>query len=112
MADVQPDTANQSTLFPTSDDARSHAGIVDRLLTFDRRRAGIPGEHLMTAAVGGWLLRSALRRRSPMAMVLSIVAGGLLLARSASGRDGLARFTQATRNGLPKEALQRPLDNA
>lgn len=95
MPAAQPDTATQSTLFPTSNDARPNAGIFERLLTFDRQRPGIPGEHLMAAAVGGWLLRSALRRRSPIAMALSIVAGGLLLARSASGRDGLARFTRA-----------------
>lgn len=65
--------------------------VFNRLREMDRRRAGIPGEHFLVAALGTSLLNAA-RRRSGVGRLLSLVAGGALLARAASGRDGLARL--------------------
>jgi len=74
--------------------------LVSRIRAFDRQRASFPGEHLIVAAVGSSLLRSALRRRTGVGRVLALVAGGALLARAASGRDGLARLARG-RRALP-----------
>lgn len=93
MPDQIPVVADERPLFPSTEQPPQRSAF-KRLVEFDQQRPGIPGEHLMTAAVGGWLLKSALRRGSPMSRLFKIVAGGLLLARSASGRDGLARFTR------------------
>ena len=92
-----PDTSMEAktpAIFPSSENniTTNGRGPLTRLIEFDRQRPGIPGEHLMTAALGGWLMRSAARRRSMMGRVLSMAAGGLLLARAASGRDGVRRF--------------------
>jgi uncharacterized membrane protein len=65
--------------------------LFNRLRDFDRRRPGFPGEHFIVAALGTSLLNSARRRRG-VGRVLATVAGGALLARAASGRDGLARL--------------------
>jgi uncharacterized membrane protein len=67
--------------------------LVSRIRAFDQRRASFPGEHLIVAAVGSSLLRSA-ARRGGAGRVLALLAGGALLARAASGRDGLARLAR------------------
>lgn len=59
---------------------------------YDRSRRGFPGEHLGTASLGLGLLRAAGRRKSFLGRVASVVAGGALLYRAASGRKGLKRF--------------------
>jgi uncharacterized membrane protein len=66
--------------------------LVSRIRAYDQRRPSFPGEHLIVAAIGSSLLRSAMRRRSGVGRLLALVAGGALLARAASGRDGLARL--------------------
>lgn len=96
MTDLQPTAREYRSPFPSSSDEAPRQNALSRLIEFDRTRPGFPGEHLAVAAVGGWLVRSALRRRSRLAMLLSVVAGGLLLARAASGRDGLARLKRGT----------------
>ena len=65
--------------------------LLNRIREFDRRRPSFPGEHLIVAAVASCLLISARRRRGA-GRVLAVLAGGALLARAASGRDGLARL--------------------
>ena len=67
--------------------------ILSRLRAFDRRRPGFPGEHFIVAAIGTSLLNSA-RRRGGIGRLVATLAGGALLARAASGRDGLARLKQ------------------
>jgi len=67
--------------------------ILNKIREFDQRRPSFPGEHFMVAAVGSSLLRSAVRRRG-LGRVLALLAGGALLFRAASGRDGLARLSQ------------------
>lgn len=76
-----------------SDDMRP-ASLLRRVRNYDRQRAGVPGEHWMTAAAGAWLLRAAARRRSVAGGLLFAAAGIALLVRAASGRDGLAALRQ------------------
>jgi uncharacterized membrane protein len=67
--------------------------LLNQIREFDQRRPSFPGEHFVVAAVGSSLLRSALRRRG-LGRALALLAGGALLVRAASGRDGLARLSQ------------------
>lgn len=62
-----------------------------RLKGADTARKSMPGEHLLTAGVGMWLLSSA-KKKPFLARNITRAIGLALLARSASGRDGLARF--------------------
>ena len=70
--------------------------LLNRLKEFDQRRPNFPGEHLIVATVGASLLRSA-ARRSPAGRLLSLLVGGALMARAASGRGGVARLAQLFR---------------
>lgn len=69
--------------------------IIQRIRDFDQRRPSIPGEHFIVGAVGSMLLNSA-RRRTGLGRILALVAGGALLARAASGRDGVARLARTS----------------
>ena len=69
------------------------ANLFSRIRAYDQRRASFPGEHLIVAAIGSSLLRSA-ARRGGLGRVVALLAGGALLARAASGRDGLARIAR------------------
>ena len=70
--------------------------LFSRIRQFDRQRRGWPGEHMVVAAAGSLLLRSAARRRG-LGRMLALAAGSALLARAASGRDGLRRLTSRSR---------------
>jgi hypothetical protein len=47
-------------------DGSTMGNVLSRIRAFDQRRASFPGEHLIVAAVGSSLLRSA-RNRSSLA---------------------------------------------
>jgi uncharacterized membrane protein len=64
--------------------------VLTNIREFDRNRKSFPGEHFIVGTVGSLLLNSA-RRRSGVSRMLMLLAGGALLVRAASGRDGLAR---------------------
>jgi len=70
--------------------------VLNRLREFDQRRPSFPGEHFIVATVGASLLRSA-ATRSGIGRILSVLIGGALMARAASGRDGLPRLSQLLR---------------
>jgi hypothetical protein len=60
--------------------------LVDRLRHFDQRRPSLPGEHWAAFALGLYFL---LRRRTGfLGRAASVMAGGALVARALSGRDG------------------------
>jgi hypothetical protein len=62
-----------------------------RLLKFiDRRRNGVPGEHLVALGTGLSLLRVVRAAPSPLIKTVALVAGLAMIYRAASGRDGLA----------------------
>ena len=65
--------------------------ILNRIREFDQRRPGFPGEHFIVAALGTSLLNAA-RRRGGLWRFLTMAAGSALLARAASGREGLSRL--------------------
>lgn len=60
--------------------------------TADDRRKSFPAEHLLTAGLGMWLVSSANRKSSFLGRTVRRSLGMALLARAASGRDGLARL--------------------
>ena len=70
--------------------------MLKNIRQFDRNRKGFAGEHFIVATVGSLLLNAALRRRG-IGRVAMMLAGGALLARAASGRDGLASAVSRTR---------------
>ena len=67
--------------------------MLNRIREFDRNRKSFPGEHFVVGAAGSLLLNSA-RRRSGLARIAMMLAGSALLARAASGRDGVARLIE------------------
>lgn len=64
---------------------------LQQLKDWDDRRPSFPGEHWLVLAAGVAVLLAARRSPSPIVRALGSVAGGALLARAASGRDGLAK---------------------
>ncbi|KQM79947.1 hypothetical protein [Xylophilus sp. Leaf220] len=71
---------------------------------FDRVRPGLPGEHLAVAGIGTALVVAALRTDCKMTSVLQAMAGGALLFRAASGRDGISKLF---RDHRPEVAMRR-----
>lgn len=64
---------------------------LQRIKEYDEQREGFPGEHwlVLGAGIGVWLLSR--RSRSLVAQTAGMLAGTALVARAASGRDGLSR---------------------
>lgn len=69
---------------------------LEKIKRYDDERPGFPGEHWIVLAlgVGAW----AVTRRSPSVVVkaLGALAGTLLVARAASGREGLSKVLRYT----------------
>jgi uncharacterized membrane protein len=66
---------------------REQGSWLDRLRRLDEQRPGLPGEHWLALGAGLWLLKRG--PRSTLGRLLSMAAGAALVARAASGRDGL-----------------------
>jgi hypothetical protein len=64
---------------------------LQQLKDWDDRRPSFPGEHWLVLAAGVAVLLAARRSPSPVVRAIGSVAGSALLARAASGRDGLAK---------------------
>ena len=81
---------------PATTESRAMPSIARTLLAlkdFDARRRGLPGEHWGTFGAGLAVLSWARRSRSPLSRGVLMGAGGLLLLRALTGRDGpLARM--------------------
>lgn len=67
-----------------------------KIKRYDDQRPGFPGEHwiVLAAGVGAWL--ATRRHPSTMVKTLGTVAGTALVARAASGRDGLSKVLRYT----------------
>jgi hypothetical protein len=69
---------------------------LDKIKQFDAQREGFPGEHwvVLAAGIGAWLAT----RRHPSLIVrtLGTLAGTALVARAASGREGLSKVLRYT----------------
>ena len=61
--------------------------LIERLRRYDQARPGLPGEHWFALAAGLWLLTRG--RASTLERIAALAAGVALVARAASGRDGL-----------------------
>lgn len=73
------------------DAAGKEDSLLGRLAAEDEARPGFPGEHWLALGLGVALLIYAARRGrgSPLLRSLATTAGTGLIARAASGRDGL-----------------------
>jgi uncharacterized membrane protein len=67
-------------------------GLLAALKRIDQRRPSLPGEHWAALGAGTALLGYARRRHSPLLRLAALVAGGVLVYRAASGRDGVAKL--------------------
>lgn len=61
--------------------------LLHRIRRLDAQRESLPGEHWMALAAGVGLWLATRRHPSVAVRVLASVAGTLLVARAASGRD-------------------------
>jgi uncharacterized membrane protein len=59
---------------------------------WDQRRESFPAEHWIVLGVGVALFLASRRSASPVVRALGSAAGGAMLARAASGRDGVAKL--------------------
>ncbi len=59
---------------------------------WEQNRESFPAEHWIVLGVGVALLLASRRSTSPITRALGSAAGGALLARAASGRDGVAKL--------------------
>jgi hypothetical protein len=86
--------------------------ILHKIKRYDDARPGFPGEHwiVLGAGVGAWLAT----RRSPSVVVqtLGMLAGTLLVARAASGREGLTKVLRYTPLGAGIRRAERRIDDA
>lgn len=68
--------------------------LLTALKQLDDTRSGLPGEHWGALGLGLLLLRSAAKQRSTLGHLALLAAGGLLVWRAASGRDGLRKLLE------------------
>ena len=64
---------------------------IRQLKAYDDARPGFPGEHWLVLAAGLWAWRASSRHRSFAVRTVGSLAATALVARAASGRDGLAK---------------------
>jgi uncharacterized membrane protein len=76
---------------------------------WDATRPGFPGEHWLVLGAGLLVLRTAGRSRGIVGRMLGRAVGGALIARAASGRDGVASTVARVASGSPLSALRKSL---
>jgi hypothetical protein len=64
-----------------------HDDFLQKLKRFDESRPGVPGEHWLAFAAGLGLWVATRRHPSVAVRVIASLAGTLLVARAATGRD-------------------------
>ena len=85
------------TLLQKIDDARQ----------WDAQRPGFPGEHWLVLGAGLVALRAAGRSRSLVGRMLGRAVGGALIARAATGRQGLAGKVARVATASPLSLLRK-----
>lgn len=70
---------------------------VHEMLRYDDARTSAPYEHCATALAGAGLILCALRAHGRGRAVLHATLAGLLLARAATGTDGLRKWANVPR---------------
>ena len=84
---------------------------VEKLARADAAREGFPGEHWLVLAVGIGIWQVTRRHRWWAVRMLGSLGASMLVARAASGRDGLAKVLRYTPFG-GRIVIQRPLPPA
>ena len=69
---------------------------LQKLRRYDHGRPGMPGEHWIVLAVGVGSWMATCRHRSVVVRTLGAVASTALVARAASGREGLSKLLRCT----------------
>lgn len=69
---------------------------LQKLKRYDHGRPGMPGEHWIVLAVGVGAWMATYRHRSVVVKMLGAVASIALVARAASGREGLGNLLRCT----------------
>lgn len=59
---------------------------------WEQKRKSFPGEHWIVLGAGVAVMLASRRSASPVVRALGAAAGGALVARAASGRDGVAKL--------------------
>ena len=82
--------------------------LIARLRRFDEERPGFPGEHWLALAAGLWLLGRG--RGTSLGGLATLALGVALVARAASGRDGIARLLsdRPSRRAADRLGRRRP----
>lgn len=75
---------------------------------WDAARPGFRGEHWLVLGAGLLALRSARRSRSWVGRALARTVGGALVARAASGRDGVVGKLARVAGPAAVAAVRRP----
>ena len=89
-----------NTSFSRATDDVTPQASVDRkpwwqaLREADARRPDLPGEHVVVLGLGLLMLAAAGRSPSLGGRLVKAAIGGALVGRAASGRGGVARWTQ------------------
>jgi len=75
------------------------------VIAYDDARESAPFEHEFTLLAGLALVGCAFLTSSRSRAVLHALVGGMLLARSASGRDGLRKWSRAPQQVKPRSRI-------
>lgn len=84
--------ANPPQLGPVPRDENA----IEKLARIDAARPGFPGEHWLVLALGIGVWHYTRRHPNAAVRMAGSVGASLLVARAASGRDGLARVLRYT----------------
>ena len=68
----------------------ANRSLIQKAKQFDRQRDGITGEHWLALGAGIALLLATRNQRSVLTKTISSAAGAALIARAATGSQGLA----------------------
>lgn len=75
---------------------REDESTIEKIKQADARRQGFPGEHWLVLAVGVGLWQVTRHHRNAVVRTAGALAASALVARAASGRDGLAKVLRWT----------------
>jgi hypothetical protein len=83
-----------------------------KLKRYDEERPGFPGEHWIVLAAGVGARLATRRHPSVVVQTLGALAGTLLVARAASGREGLSKVLRYTPLGAGIRRAERRIEAA
>jgi hypothetical protein len=69
---------------------------LQKLKAADEARPGLPGEHWLVLALGVALWQVTRRHRNPLVRTVGALGATTLVARAASGREGLSKVLRYT----------------